>query len=155
MTEKEKTKGGRSKGKPVLPGPETESEEAAASTNDSLESGPPASAKDIPRPSRSLATPRATEVGGLKVSLLADPENVTSLEEVERINLTSGGEARTPLLTVVQAVLAKAGDPMTVADLAAKVRKYWNRPFPAGLYSPEEFIYLMIANADQIRVKDK
>jgi hypothetical protein len=152
MTEKEKTKGGRPKGKPGSSGPEPGPEEAAVSADDSLQAGPPASAKDIPRPSSSLASPLERQVGGLKVSLLTDPENITSLEEVERINTTSGSDVRTPLVTVVYAVLANAEGAMTIADLAAKARKYWNRPFPIGPYSAEEFIYLMIADSDQVRV---
>lgn len=152
MTEKEKTKGGRSKGKSNSSVSDLESEEAAVAANDSSEVGLPASAKGIPRPSSSLAAPLGTQVGSLKVSLLADPEIVPSLEEVERINTTSGSDVRTPLLAVVQAVLVNTGGAMSIADLAPKVRKYWNRPFPAGPYSGEEFIYLMIANSDHLRV---
>jgi len=66
-----------------------------------------ASAKSIPRPGTSLASPPKGSIGNAKVSLLAELEDVPVLEEVQKINKESTGDARTPLMTVVHAILAK------------------------------------------------
>lgn len=112
----------------------------------------PASAKDIPSAGTSLAARPRGKVGGVKVVLLADASSVTPLEEVAKINETDRGGARTPLMTVIHAVLAAHGGAMIVAELASEVRKYWNRPLPSSPYSPEEFIYVVTTNSDDLRV---
>ncbi|AFM23997.1 hypothetical protein [Desulfomonile tiedjei] len=110
-----------------------------------------ASAKDIPRPTTTLTTHVKGKVGKMTVSLLADASSVLSLEEVDRIN-QSPGEARTPVLSVIQALLAKSGGTMQIESLVPEVKKHWNRLFPTSPYSPEEFIYIIVRNSDNLRV---
>ena len=134
--------------------------EAAAGETSSLEENeangggqePFASAKDIPEPATLLAVPPRRTVGEVSVSLLSNVESVPLLEEVERTNANSLAEARTPLMTVIQALLAASGGSMTVAELATQVRRYWNRPFPGSPYTDEEFVYVMVRNSDDLRV---
>jgi hypothetical protein len=108
-----------------------------------------ATARSMPRPGTILHSHPQGKVGKCKVSLLGDISSVPSVEEVERMN--QGGEARTPVITVIQAVLAKAGGSMLVEELVPEVRKYWNHSFPASPYTPEEFIYIMAKNSDSMR----
>jgi hypothetical protein len=58
------------------------------------------------------------------------------------------------LITVIQAVLAKAGGTMNLEDLTAQTLKHWNRPLPTSPYTPEQFIYVMARNSDNIRIKE-
>ena len=113
-----------------------------------------ASAKSIPRPGTSLASPPKGSIGNAKVSLLAELEDVPVLEEVQKINKESTGDARTPLMTVVHAILAKHGGTMTLAELAGQVGKYWNRQFPSSPYNTEEFIYIILRNSHSVRVSE-
>lgn len=112
-----------------------------------------ASAKGIPRPPTSLPAPPRKNVGEIRVSLLLDKELVPSLEEVQKINRAARG-ARTPLMTVIQSVLAGEGGSMTVADLTDRVRKYWNRPFPTSPYTPQEFTYIVARNSGDLRLDE-
>ena len=84
---------------------------------------------------------RSGEVSELTVTLLGDLELASSLEEIERMNSREGGP-RTPMMSVVQAVIANAGGTISIRDLAEQVRRYWNRPFPTSPYTPEEFMYV-------------
>jgi len=108
-----------------------------------------ASARNMPRPTTNLSSPPKGKLGKCVISLLADAAAVPSLEEVDRIN--KAGQAKTPVGTVIQAILAKAGGSMPLEDLAPEVRKYWNRTFPTSPYSAEEFVYVIVKNSDNIR----
>jgi hypothetical protein len=135
-------------------GTETSTEAASAQKTQvaAVERYEPASAKDIPSAGTSLAARPKGKVGSAKVVLLADAGSVTPLAEVAKINGTDRGGARTPLMTVIQAVLAEHGGAMAVAELASEDRKYWNRPLPSSPYSPEEFIYVLTTSSDDLRV---
>jgi hypothetical protein len=80
-------------------------------------------------------------------------ELAPSLDDVARMN-EQVGEPRTPLMAVIQAVIAGEGGTMSIRDLAAQVRKHWNRPFPTSPYTPEEFIYVVVRNSDDLRVNE-
>jgi hypothetical protein len=112
----------------------------------------PASARNMPKPRSSLGARVKKDIGKLTVSLLGDVGTAPTLAEVEKFNKKGEGESRTPLMTVVQAVLAKAGGSMQLGDLAAQTRKYWHRPFPTSPYTEEELIYLMLRSSDGVRV---
>ncbi|MDQ7785116.1 MAG: hypothetical protein RDU20_19680 [Desulfomonilaceae bacterium] len=112
-----------------------------------------ASARDLPRPDTNLPSRPAGEVGELTVTRLGDIELGASLEEIEKINAQDGGP-RTPMMSVVHAVIANAGGTISIRELAEKVRRYWNRPFPTSPYTPEEFIYVTAKNSDDIRVNE-
>lgn len=111
-----------------------------------------ASARDIPRPATSLPGMPAKGVGKLIVSLLGDASLMPELEEVAGINEEPGREGRTPVMTVILAILKKNGGSMRIEELAVQTRTYWNRPFPASPYTPEEFIYVLVRNSDDLRV---
>ena len=117
-----------------------------------LEDDEPASAKSMPKPGTSLAAAVKSDVGKLTVSLLGEAGSAPVLADVEKFNKKGEGDSRTPLMTVVQAVLAKAGGSMQIGDLAAKLASTWNRPFPASPYTDEEIIYLLVRNSDSVRV---
>ncbi len=112
-----------------------------------------ASARDIPRPATNLHAPPSGEVSELTVTLLGDLELASSLEEIERMNSREGGP-RTPMMSVVQAVIANAGGTISIRDLAEQVRRYWNRPFPTSPYTPEEFMYVTAGNSDDLRINE-
>jgi len=113
-----------------------------------------ASAKSIPRPGTAMAAPPKGLIGKARVSLLGDIEFAPTLEEVQKLNKETSGEARTPLMTVILAILAKHGGTMAVEDLAGQVAKYWNRPFPSSPYNTEEFIYIIVRNSESVRVSE-
>jgi hypothetical protein len=117
-----------------------------------VEAYEPASARNMPRPQSSLGPRLKKDIGKLTVSLLGDVGTAPTLAEVEKFNKKGEGESRTPLMTVVQAILAKAGGSMQLGDLATQTRKYWNRPFPTSPYTEEELIYLMLRSSDGVRV---
>ena len=117
-----------------------------------VEAPEPASARNIPKPRTSLAAPIKGDIRKLTVSLLGDLGSSPVLAEVEKLNKKGDVESRTPLMTVIQAVLAKSGGSMQLAELAAQTRKYWNRPFPAVPYTDEELIYIIVRNSDSVRV---
>jgi hypothetical protein len=116
-------------------------------------SGAPASAKKISRPTTSLAVPPRKKVGEIRVSLRTSEELIPPLDEVELINKTER-EARTPLMTIIQAVLASEGGSMNIGDLTQRVQRYWNRPFPTSPYTHEEFIYMMVRNSGDLRLDE-
>jgi hypothetical protein len=113
-----------------------------------------ASARSIPRPATSLTSRIKGDVGKLTVCLLGDPASVLSLEDVRKINTRPDTAARTPMMTVIQAVLAHGGGTMKLAELTEKVRDLWNRPFPCSPYTTEEFVYIMVQNSDDISVSE-
>jgi len=113
---------------------------------------PLASAKSVPRPSTILAAPPKGEVGRITVSIVGDGSHALELDEVDGINSSAGTRGRTPLMTVIEAVLASHGGSLTLAELTEQVGKHWNRPFPASPYSKEEFIYVVASNSDRVRV---
>ena len=80
-----------------------------------------ATARNMPRPGTCLPVPPKGKVGKCKVSLLGDISSAPSLEEVERINKSS--QVRTPVVSIIQAVLARAGGSMLLEELAPEVRK--------------------------------
>ena len=114
---------------------------------------PFASAKNIPRPRTCLYAPPAGEVSELTVSLVIGLEFAPSLTEVTRAN-EGESERKTPLMAVVQAVIANAGGTISIRDLAEQARRYWNRPFPTSPYTPEEFIYITVRDSDDLRVNE-
>jgi len=119
-----------------------------------LEGYEPASARNIQRPATTLANPPKAKIGKLRISLLGDLASAPSLEEIEKINREPLSQGRTPLITVIQAALAKAGGTMNLEDLAAQALKCWNRPLPASPYSSEQFVYVMARNTDNIKINE-
>ena len=117
-----------------------------------VEAYEPASARNMPRSQSSLGARVKKDIGKLTVSLLGDVGTAPTLGDVEKFNKRGEGESRTPLMTVVQAVLAKAGGSMQLGDLATQTRKYWHRPFPTSPYTEEELIYLLLRSSDSVRV---
>ena len=117
-----------------------------------LEAYEPASARNMPRSESSLGARVKKDIGKLTVSLLGDVGTAPTLADVEKFNKRGEGESRTPLMTVVQAVLAKAGGSMQLGELATQTRKYWHRPFPTSPYTEEELIYLLLRSSDSVRV---
>ena len=117
-----------------------------------LEAYEPASARNMPRSQSSLGARVKKDIRKLTVSLLGDVGTAPTLGDVEKFNKRGEGESRTPLMTVVQAVLAKAGGSMQLGELATQTRKYWHRPFPTSPYTEEELIYLLLRNSDSVRV---
>ncbi|HTY23720.1 MAG TPA: hypothetical protein VMC85_11350 [Desulfomonilaceae bacterium] len=113
-----------------------------------------ASAKSIPRPGTAMASPPKGSIGKVSVSLLGDLDSAPVLEEVQKINKEAREDARTPLMTVIHAILAKHGGTMPLEDLAGQVVKYWNRTFPPSPYSNEEFVYIMMRNSDSVRISE-
>lgn len=107
----------------------------------------------IARPETHLAAPPRGEFSRMTVSLLGDISQVLPLETVERINLEGQRESRTPLMTVIHALLARHGGSMGLENLAGQVRRYWNRDFPGSPYSPLEFIYIIVSNADSLSIR--
>jgi hypothetical protein len=117
-----------------------------------VETYEPASARNIPRPHTSLGVPVEKDIAKLTVSLLGDVGSAPTLGDVEKLSKSGQGESRPPLMTVVQAVLAKANGSMQLGELAAQTRKYWQRPFPTSPYTDEELIYLLVKNTYNLRV---
>jgi hypothetical protein len=107
----------------------------------------------IPRPATVLERQPHGKMGKFTVSLLYDSVSIPSLEDIERINQKAGGDARTPLMTVIQAILAKHGGSMLLEDLATEIGKYWNRPLPTTPYSLIELVYVLVRGADSLRVR--
>jgi hypothetical protein len=128
--------------------------DAVAHEAEAVEQEVVATAKSIPRPGTAMASPPKGHIGKVKVTLLGDLESAPILEEVEKANRESTGTARTPLMTVIQGILAKNGGTMLLEDLAGQVVKVWNRTFPSSPYNPQEFIYIMVQNSDSIRVSE-
>lgn len=110
------------------------------------------SAKDLPGPETLLDSRPDSQVGNLKVSLIPSEVALPTLEEVEAINQNPDVAARTPLMTVVLAVLQNAGGTMKIKELVEKVALHWNRPFPTSPYTPEEVVYMVTRNSDHVRI---
>ncbi|HMK37649.1 MAG TPA: hypothetical protein VK463_21430 [Desulfomonilaceae bacterium] len=149
MAAKDKTKQGVPEIHPDLEkaGEKNEHENAG-----DIESLPLATARAIPRPRTSLAVPPTGKMGKLTVSLLGTISSVPTLEDVEKVNKAPGSQARTPLMTVIAAIVAKSGGSMPLEDLCAQIPKYWNRPLPATPYTLEEFVYVIVRNSDGLRI---
>jgi hypothetical protein len=107
----------------------------------------------ISRPETSLPTPPRGDFSRITVSLLGDPGTVPPIEAVERTNREADSESRTPLMTVIQALIVKNGGMMRLEDITAQVRKYWNRDFPGSPYTPTEFVYVVVSNSDSLSVR--
>jgi hypothetical protein len=114
----------------------------------------PASARSIRRSTTVLQYRQTADVARLTVSLLGDRAFVPSLDDVDKVNAVSSAAVRTPLMTVVLAVLGKHGGSLTVDKLTDEVQKHWNRPFPPSPYTPMEFMYLTVRNAHDVVVSD-
>ncbi len=112
------------------------------------------SAKSIPRPSTALPVKGKSGVGQFRVTYLGEAENIPTLSEVAKINSDTRSEARTPLMTVTQAILITHGGTLSIAELVKEVRKYWNRPFPTSPYTEEEFLYLVLRNSPDVRIAE-
>jgi hypothetical protein len=106
----------------------------------------------IARPGTVLETLPKGKMSKFTVSLLPDTAAVPSLDEIERINQSGRGDARTPVMTVIQAIVAKHGGSMLLEDLAAEIGKHWNRPLPTTPYSLLEFVYVIVRGSDNLRV---
>ncbi len=113
-----------------------------------------ATARTIPRPVTSLASRLKGDVGKVTVSLLGDSASFPALEDIKKINGRADTRERTPVMTVIQALLAQSGGKMKVADLAEKVGIHWNRPLPSSPYTPQEFVYLMVRHSDNMSVSE-
>jgi hypothetical protein len=129
-----------------------EPEDLAQGELDEEQLGEPASARNIAGPATSLAAPPKENVGKLIVELLVDPLSAPTLEELEKITKRPESQGRAPLMTVIQAVLRQHGGAMPMDELAAQVKKHWNRTLPASPYTLEEFMYVVLKNADSVRV---
>src|SRR5690606_14248962 len=97
---------------------EMEQMDSVVHESEAVEQEVVASAKSIPRPGTAMASPPKGQIGKVKVTLLGDVASAPVLEEVEKINKESTGAARTPLMTVIQGILAKNGGTMLLEDLA-------------------------------------
>jgi hypothetical protein len=118
---------------------------------DDIDALPAASAINISRPKTNLAVPATSKLGKHVVSLLIESSSIPSLDELDRVNRAESG-ANTPLMSVILAIIAKAGGSITIEELAPQVKKAWNRQLPSSPYNLEEFIYLIVRNSDSLRV---
>jgi hypothetical protein len=114
---------------------------------------PEVSAKSIPKPSTLLSVVPKGDVGDHRVTLVDELETAPLVEEVRRINQEQTSESRTPLMTVIEALLADGGGTMSVSELASQVKELWNRPFPTSPYSEQEFLFVVASNSDRLRVE--
>lgn len=112
------------------------------------------SAKNIARPSTALPFVGKTGLGTFKVSYLGDKESAPSLSDVSKINSEPRTDTRTPLSTVIQAVLGVHGGTLELGELVREVRKHWNRPLPTSPYTEEEFFYIVLKESPDLRVAD-
>lgn len=109
----------------------------------------------IPRPATSLDSPPKGDIGRFTVMLLGDVSSAPVLEEIEQANKYATSDARTPLMSVILAILAKNGGTMLVEDLAAQVGQYWNRSLPTSPFTLVEFVYVLVRSADNLRVQEQ
>ena len=107
------------------------------------------SARDLKPPATVLASAPPGDVGNLSVALLESLSPGLSLDEVNAINAKEGVDTRTPVMAVIEAVLAANGGKMTVNSLTEEVSKYWHKPFPTTPYSTDEFVYLVVRDSDR------
>ncbi len=150
MSAKEKTKDRAAKAQSGTATSAGKELEVDAGTD--LEDYEPASARNMPKPGTSFAAAAKSDIVKLTVSLLGEAGSSPVLADVEKFNKRGEGDSRTPLMTVVLAVLAKAGGSMQLGELTAQTRKYWHRPFPTSPYTDEEIIYLLVRSSDSVRV---
>ncbi|MFH0825650.1 MAG: hypothetical protein V2B18_23085 [Pseudomonadota bacterium] len=134
----------------ALIGNESDMEEDKATLEETAKT--PASARQMARSATCLRKPPDIEIGNVTAFLLGDVDSYQSLEAVESVNSNNQSDARTPLMTVITALLQKQGGSMLISDIAAEVDEYWNRPFPASPYTREEFLYVLMEKADNIRL---
>ncbi len=113
---------------------------------------PLASAKNIAKPGTALPVFPYKKLSKVTVSYLGDPAGAPDIDDLDKINKASDGETRTPLHTVILALVAKAGGKIQLDDLASQVPKHWNRPLPGAPYTLEEFVYMIVGNSDNLRV---
>ena len=106
-------------------------------------------ARDLKAPTTVLASPHVVDVGNLTVELLKTLSPGMSLDEVNTINAQAGVDTRTPVMTVIEAVLAANDGKMKVKSLTEEVTKYWHKPFPTTPYSDDEFVYLIVKDSDR------
>lgn len=125
-------------------------ETPANETDSGLLQLPPASAKNMPKTATNLAALPKKEISLLEVSLVGDVSRAPDLDEVE--NLNRSGKGRSPMMTVIEAVVARNGGTIRLDDLAEQVEKYWNRPFPTSPYTKVELVSLVIGNSDKVRI---
>ncbi len=111
-----------------------------------------ASARGISRPVTRLAAAPPGDIGKVTVFLVGSLDMAPQLEQIAKINQGRGGATRTPMMTVIEAVLAHAGGSMNLKDLTAEVQRHWGRPFPGSPYSNEEFVYMMASKSDRVRI---
>lgn len=111
-------------------------------------------AKNMPRPATALPIRGKSGLSQFRVTFLGDPENIPTLTEIAKINSDTRSEVRTPLMTVIHAILATQGGTLSVGELVKEVRRYWNRSFPTSPYSEEEFLYLVLKNAPNMKIVD-
>jgi|WetSurMetagenome_2_1015567.scaffolds.fasta_scaffold309320_1 hypothetical protein len=117
-----------------------------------FESLPLASAKSIARPKTSLPVRPSGKIGKMRVSILNDPSSVPSLDEIDRINKSAEAPARTPLMTVIMAIIAHMGGNASIEEIAGRIKKHWNRQLPSTPYTLEEFVFLVVRSSDSLRL---
>jgi hypothetical protein len=147
MAGKEKSREPIDQAPPVSELPETES-----AAGEGQESSVVASARNIPQPATTLPIFPSKSVGEMLVSYLGELSTAPSLEDLERLNKSGDGKPRTPLTTVILAIVAHAGGEISVQDLAAQVGQHWNRLLPGSPYTLEEFVFMVARNSDNLRV---
>jgi hypothetical protein len=147
MAGKEKNRESMNQAPPLSEPPETES-----IVEEDQESSVVASARDIPQPATTLPIFTSKSVGEMLVSYLGELSSAPNLDQVERLNKSGDGKPRTPLTTVILAIVAAAGGEISVQDLAAQVGRYWNRLLPGSPYTLEEFVFMVARNSDNLRV---
>jgi N-acetyl-beta-hexosaminidase len=94
------------------------------------------------------------DVGDLTVALIGLAVDAPDLEEVVKINSREDGGAKTPLMTVIKAMLKRNGNRMKIKELARGAEENWRRPFPTSPYGREEFIFMMTRNSDSLKIED-
>jgi hypothetical protein len=93
------------------------------------------------------------DVGGLVVALIGSAPDTPDLEEVIKMNSQESSKTKTPLMTVIKAVLRGNGGRMAIKDLAEAAQRSWMRPFPTSPYTREEFIFMMTRNSDSLKIE--
>jgi hypothetical protein len=113
---------------------------------------PLASAKNMSRPTTTLAVPPRGAVGELTVSIAGDARRAQDPDEGDMSSRAVEAHGRTPLMAVIEVLLARHGGSLRLSELTDLVGKHWNRPFPTSPYSNEEFIYVVVSSSDRVRV---
>ncbi|MFC1835292.1 hypothetical protein ACFL2Q_11245 [Thermodesulfobacteriota bacterium] len=113
-----------------------------------------ASAKDFPRPATNLINAPRGPVDDLVLSLAPNVLPGPGLEKIQEINTKPNSQTRTPLMTVIQAIIRSHGGSTRLSQLCDEVDQHWNRLFPTTPYSKEEFIYIMVESSDSVRISE-